>query len=272
LDRILLQPQYRDKMPYTKNIHQLYKSGNLSEKLTQIYFGERQPEELYEVSKDPEMIYNLARDPAYKKILNTHRKLLKKWLKKGDMGSLEENHESLKANGEEKKWGEGVNSEYESYRTDSDGDGLSDKWELLNDRDPQDGRLIFDFNNGGWQTEGWFSKDIKSNIAGFLGTLDFKLDSKKGRLLRRNLKYDTTAKDESIQIRLKSDTELKISIKANGKMLIQNKIEPSNQYQNLKMNLSDSIWKNTINALDLQFEGEKGAFVTIDYIKLNRLN
>lgn len=122
------------------------------------------------------------------------------------MGSLEENHESLKANGEEKKWGEGVNSEYESYRTDSDGDGLSDKWELLNDRDPQDGRLIFDFNNGGWQTEGWFSKDIKSNIAGFLGTLDFKLDSKKGRLLRRNLKYDTTAKDESIQIRLKSDT------------------------------------------------------------------
>lgn len=272
LDRILLQPQYRDKMPYTKNIHQLYKSGNLSEKLTQIYFGERQPEELYEVSKDPEMIYNLARDPAYKKILNTHRKLLKKWLKKGDMGSLEENHESLKANGEEKKWGEGVNSEYESYRTDSDGDGLSDKWELLNDRDPQDGRLIFDFNNGGWQTEGWFSKDIKSNIAGFLGTLDFKLDSKKGRLLRRNLKYDTTAKDESIQIRLKSDTELKISIKANGKMLIQNKIEPSNQYQNLKMNLSDSIWENTINALDLQFEGEKGAFVTIDYIKLNRLN
>ncbi|MEC8723825.1 MAG: sulfatase [Bacteroidota bacterium] len=272
LDRILLQPQYRDKMPYTKNIHQLYKSGNLSEKLAEIYFGERQPEELYEVSKDPEMIYNLARDPAYKKILNTHRKLLKKWLKKGDMGSLEENRESLKANGEEKKWGEGVNSEYESYRIDSDGDGLSDKWELLNDRDPQDGRLTFDFNNGGWQTEGWFSKDIKSNIAGFLGTLDFKLDSKKGRLLRRNLKYDTTPKDESIQIRLKSDTELKIRIKANGKMLVQNKIKSSNQFQNLKMNLSDSIWKNTINALDIQFEGEKGTFVTIDYIKLNRLN
>ncbi|MEC8248408.1 MAG: sulfatase-like hydrolase/transferase [Bacteroidota bacterium] len=272
LDRILLQPQYRDKMPYTKNIHQLYKSGNLSEKLAEIYFGERQPEELYEVSKDPEMIYNLARDPAYKKILNTHRKLLKKWLKKGDMGSLEENRESLKANGEEKKWGEGVNSEYESYRIDSDGDGLSDKWELLNGRDPQDGCLTFDFNNGGWQTEGWFSKDIKSNIAGFLGTLDFKLDSKKGRLLRRNLKYDTTAKDESIQIRLKSDTELKINIKANGKTLVQNKIKPSNQFQDLKMNLSNSIWNNTINNLDLQFEGEKGAFVTIDYIKLNRLN
>lgn len=272
LDRILLQPQYRDKMPYTKNIHQLYKSGNLSEKLAQIYFGERQLEELYEVSKDPEMIYNLASDPAYKKILRTHRKLLKKWLKKGDMGSLSEDHESLKANGEEKKWGEGVNSEYESYRTDSDGDGLSDKWELLNDRDPQDGCLIFDFNNGGWQTEGWFSKDIKSNIAGFLGTLDFKLDSKKGRLLRRNLEYNTTAKDESIQIRLKSDTELKISIIANGKMLTQNKIKPSNQYQNLKMKLCDSIWKNTINALDLQFEGEKGTFVTIDYIQLNRLN
>lgn len=272
LDRILLQPQYRDKMPYTKNIHQLYKSGNLSEKLAQIYFGERQPEELYEVSKDPEMIYNLASDPAYKKILSTHRKLLKKWLKKGDMGSLLEDHESLKANGDEKKWGEGVNSEYESYRTDSDGDGLSDKWELLNDRDPQDGCLIFDFNNGGWQTEGWFSKDIKSNIAGFLGTLDFKLDSKKGSLLRRNLEYNTTAKDESIQIRLKSDTELKISIIANGKMLTQNKIKPSNQYQILKMKLSDSIWKNTINALDLQFVGEKGTFVTIDYIQLNRLN
>ena len=78
--------------------------------------------------------------------------------------------------------------------------------------------------------------------------------------------------DESIQIRLKSNAKLKISIIANGKMLIQNKIKPSNQYKNLKMKLTNSIWKNTINALDLLFEGEKGAFVTIDYIKLNRLN
>ena len=31
--------------------------------------------------------------------------------------------------------GEGVNVEYE-YRVDSDGDGLSDKWEEINNRNP----------------------------------------------------------------------------------------------------------------------------------------
>ena len=132
LDRILLQPQYRDKMNYTKNIHELYQTGKLSEKHREIYFGERQPEELYKVSEDPEMVHNLAKNPVYKKELKQHRKILSKWLAKGDKGIEEEPIESLIANGEEKKWGEGVNAEYEVYRTDSDGDGLSDKWETLN--------------------------------------------------------------------------------------------------------------------------------------------
>ena len=79
---------------------------------------------------------------------------------------------NLKANGDGKKWGQGVNPEYEKYRVDSDGDGLSDRWEIANNRDPQDGLLYFSFDCGGWQTEGWESKDISSNLAGSLGYLD----------------------------------------------------------------------------------------------------
>ena len=52
------------------------------------------------------------------------------------MGEGDESVAALKANGEGTKWGEGVNVEYEVYRVDSDGDGLSDKWETLNGRDP----------------------------------------------------------------------------------------------------------------------------------------
>ena len=40
-DRIFLQPQYRDKRPFVQNLHELYASGELSPKLTEIYFGER---------------------------------------------------------------------------------------------------------------------------------------------------------------------------------------------------------------------------------------
>ena len=53
LDRILLQPQYRDGQAYLKNLKQLYASGELSEDLTRIFFGERPAEEFYDVVKDP---------------------------------------------------------------------------------------------------------------------------------------------------------------------------------------------------------------------------
>jgi len=270
LDRILLQPQYRDKMNYTKNIHELYQTGKLSEKHREIYFGERQPEELYKVSEDPEMVHNLAKNPVYKKELKQHRKILAKWLAKGDKGIEEEPIESLIANGEEKKWGEGVNAEYEVYRTDSDGDGLSDKWETLNNRNPKDGLLLFDFNNGGWQTEGWFSNDIRSNLAGFLGYLDFTLNKRKGTLSRENLAIKTTKEDKVLLLKLKSDTDLTVSVLANKSFIGKSKIKAINQYTNLEIKLSEANWKGVINSLDISFKAKKGATIEIDHIKINR--
>ena len=187
LDRIFLQPQYRDKKNYTQNLHQLYQEGRLSARHREIYFGERPAEELYDVSIDPNMMIDLAGDSDYADELDRHRAMMDEWLAAGDMGEADESVAALKANGEGTKWGEGVNVEYEVYRVDSDGDGLSDKWETLNGRDPLDGRLYFAFDCGAWQTEGWFSEDISSNLAGSLGTLDFELDGDSGSIRREGL-------------------------------------------------------------------------------------
>ena len=43
------------------------------------------------------------------------------------------------------KWRK-VNPEYEHLRKDSDGDGLSDQWEGYNNRDANDGKLLFTFD------------------------------------------------------------------------------------------------------------------------------
>ena len=83
LDRIFLQPQYRDSKDFTKNLHDLYAKGELSDRLTEIYFGERPAEELYKVSVDPHMLVNLASNPAFKNILLEHRMILNDWLSGG---------------------------------------------------------------------------------------------------------------------------------------------------------------------------------------------
>ena len=47
LDRVLLQPQYRDGQKYLVNLKELYSSGELSKDLARIYFGERPAEEFF---------------------------------------------------------------------------------------------------------------------------------------------------------------------------------------------------------------------------------
>ena len=74
LDRILLQPQYRDHQPYTQILHTLYDSGKLSPKLAEIFFGERRPEELYDVQRDPRQLNNLVDDPRFAGVLDEHRR------------------------------------------------------------------------------------------------------------------------------------------------------------------------------------------------------
>ena len=268
LDRIFLQPQYRDKMYYTKNLHQLYKTGELSERHKEIYFGERQPEELYDVSSDPEMMFNLVNDPAYKKELERHRKLLSDWLAKGDKGVGEESIASLKSNGEGKSWGEGVNVEYEEYRADNDGDGLSDKWEVLNNRDPKDGILAFEFDCGGWQTEGWNSKDIKSNLAGFLGFLDFDLYKNKGSIYREGLKVTASDKDKSIKIKLRATKDIQITALANHLEIGSGEVSGDNEFKTVEITLDNSNWIGEINSLTFTFTGKKGSAIEVDFIKI----
>lgn len=270
LDRIFLQPQYRDKKNYTKNLHELYKKGELSDRHKEIYFGERQPEELYDVSSDPEMMNNYAKDPAYKKELDRHRMIMDTWLAEGDIGAKEETIASLKANGEGKGWGEGVNVEYEKYRPDKDGDGLSDKWEVINKRNPNDGLLFFEFDCGGWQTEGWRSDNMKSNLAGYLGFLDFKLDKRKGAIRRKGLKITASEKDKALMIKARTSHVLKITAFANNKEIGVGNVKGDNEFSTVRILLNSLNWSGPINTLSLTFEGQKDTDIEVDFIKVER--
>ncbi|MFT5304104.1 MAG: N-sulfoglucosamine sulfohydrolase, partial [Mariniblastus sp.] len=186
LDRVLLQPQYRDRQEYVKQLRDSYADGTLEPHLAEIYFGERPAEELYDVVNDPAQINNLINDPKYGKEAARHRKLLDGWIAKGDTGEGSEPEIELEM-ASNKKWGSGVNAEYETIRKDSDGDGLSDEWETFNDRNPTDGKLEFQFNCGGWQTEGWTGDNNVTNIAGKQGQLEFEMLNPKASLKRKGL-------------------------------------------------------------------------------------
>ncbi len=273
LDRIFLQPQYRDRQPYLKNLRELYATGKLSPKLKEIYFGERPAEELYDVSKDPAQINNLAKNPKFKRELNRHRKLLDDWLAKGDTGEGEEPIEEMRENADGKKWGQGVNPEYEVYRTDSDGDGLSDTWEKENGRDPQDGRLVFEFDCGGWQTEGWkATAGIKDNIAGFQGYLDFALAAGSGSISRSGLKARATDADKALVVKLRASKRVSVQVSANGKKLGKAvNAAGGKKWSSVRVPLkSEAGWNGTIESLDVSFKGRKGALVEVDSIVVER--
>ena len=104
-----------------------------------------------------------------------------------------------------------------TIRQDSDGDGLSDKWESLNDRDPNDGELQFEFDCGGWQTEGWVAKGNVTNIAGSQGFLDFDLLDGKATLRRSGLKLDARKQTGPTRIRMRSLNAVKIKIEPQWK-------------------------------------------------------
>ena len=272
LDRILLQPQYRDGEDYLKNLKELYATGELSENLKRIYFGERPKEEFYDVSKDPAQVNNLVRNPKFTNELNRHRKLLDDWLAKGDLGEGEESPPALRHNGDDWQGGRGVNPEYEINREDSDGDGLSDKWEKLNGRDPQDGRLAYEFDCGGWQTEGWQGKGIRDNIAGFQGYLQFRLADKPGSLVRKGLKIKPDESDQALLIKLRVDGPVSIEALANGKSLgpVQ-RVSDDKQFQVIRIPLADGTnWEGIIKSMEIKLEGLEGTDLEIDLIEVKR--
>ena len=267
-DRIHLQPQYRDGRPFLEDIKKAYADGTLAPKLAKIYFGERPEEELYDMEKDPAQVNNLAADPAHAATLKKHRKLLDAWLAKGDLGEGLEPDVELEVNGWA-KWGKGVNPEYERIRSDSDGDGLSDEWETINNRDPKDGRLQFEFDCGGWQDEGWTSTGT-DNIAGMLGTLDFTIGKSKGTLHRTKLKLDTAKNTGALRLRVKSNQAGTLSATANGKSPLGSvAFADGKQWQELSLPLSKKNWNGTVSSLDVSFTTQNpGATITIDWIRV----
>ena len=272
LDRILLQPQYRDGQDYLKNLKELYAAGKLSDDLKRIYFGERPKEEFYDVSKDPAQVNNLVGDPKFAKELNRHRKLLDTWLAKGDLGADEESPNALRHNGDTWQGGRGVNPEYEINRKDKDGDGLSDKWEKLNGRNPQDGRIAYEFDCGGWQTEGWQGRGIRDNIAGFQGFLQFSLSGKPASLVRKGLKIKPHVSDQALLIKLRADAPVEIEALANGKTLSSSvKVPAGNQVKEVRIPLSEKAnWKGVIKSLEIKLKGSDGTDLEIDAIEVKR--
>ncbi len=272
LDRVLLQPQYRDGQNYLKNLKELYSLNELSEDLTRIYFGERPAKEFYNVVNDPAQVHNLIDDPAHADEVRRHRQLLDDWLAKGDTGAGEESPAAMRHNGDDWQGGRGVNPEYEVNRPDNDGDGLSDKWEQINKRDPADGRLVFEFDCGGWQTEGWESSGIPDNIAGFQGYLGFALGASGSRLVRRGLGARVMDVDQDLVIRIRAKGDVKVQAIANGRVLGQPKlVTAAKEFARVKIPLKgNAAWSGTIESLAVTLTGNAGTEVEVDSITVDR--
>lgn len=269
-DRIFLQPQYRDPKNYVINLRELYASGKLSPKLTEIYFGERPAEEFYDVKNDPSQIHNLIDDPAYLQQIALHREYLAEWLAKGDAGIGEESKEELAYQAKDHKWGKAVNPEYEIVRKDSDGDGLSDKWESINGRDPTDGKLRYEFDCGGWQTEGWeATTESAGNIAGRLGILDFYLGDGSVTLRRQGLQVQSEDNSEALEIQVRSSACVNISawavIEGTKQKLGDAKICSPAGFVAVRLPMKEDV-KGTIESLELSFQGPENLKVEIDRI------
>lgn len=275
-DRIFLQPQYRDPKVYVRNLRELYAKGELSPKLTEIYFGERPAEELYDVRVDPSQLNNLAEDPAFAKELDRHRKLLANWLAKGDSGIGEESHEELAFQADDQKWGKAVNPEYEVVRSDNDGDGLSDAWEKIQQRDPADGRLLFTFDCGGWQTEGWSGEEKLGNIAGRQGFLDFRLDDGRGVIDREGLNLDTRKNKGNLSIagRFSGQTMITFAARSKGKDQFRELVSlefpgGENSTQVSVPMPKDSSWTGIIDSIRIIMRGAPGTDVELDSIAID---
>ncbi len=272
-DRILLQPQYRDRRPFLINLRELFASGELSPKLTEIYFGERPAEEFYDVRRDPCQLDNLIDDPAYAGQIKRHREYLDEWLANGDYGEHEESLEELAFQASGQKWGEGVNPEYELVRDDSDGDGLSDEWERINGRDPADGRLEYHFNCGAWQTEGWrVAKGSPGNIAGQLGALDFHVGHDAVVLERSGLKLDSSKNQGRFRMAIRVERPVKIELYAKasaGLALVGRSSVPTTaDSTDVSIPLSSDAWNGTVESLQLVFTASGESLVEIDAITI----
>lgn len=275
LDRVLLQPQYRDPRPFVVDLRTAYADGTLAPKLAEIYFGERPAEELYDVQADPSQVHNLVDDVGHSGSLARHRKLLDDWLAKGDQGIGEESEAELAYQDSGMKWGTPVNPEYEVVRTDGDGDGLSSEWEKVNGRDPDDGRLLFTFDCGGWQTEGWTADPSLGNLAGRQGFLDFALTGGKDVIRRTGLRLDSSVNRGTLVVRASADgpTDLVVLSTQVGETVAnevgRTRLPGNRSMDEFTIDLSQAnAWSGTIGQIELEFDAAAGTMVEIDSISV----
>lgn len=264
LDRVLLQPQYRDRRPFLSSLREAYAAGTLDPKLAEIYFGERPYEELYDVVADPAQLNNLINDPMYAKEVARHRRLLDGWLADGDTGAGDEPEIELQM-ASSKVWGTGVNPEYESIRKDSDGDGLSDEWEELNERDPSDGQLQFMFDCGGWQTEGWKAAGNLTNIAGRQGFLEFDLLENTGSMIRNGLAADSSKNAGQFEIKLKSSNDVIIEVRVN-QALVAN-LAKKGDGKATKISVPIELKEKEVKSIEIGFSAKPKTNIEIDWIR-----
>jgi hypothetical protein len=198
------------------------------------------------------------------------------WLAKGDDGEGEESDEELAYQAQGHKWGRAVNPEYEVVRSDRDGDGLSDAWEEINGRDPEDGKLRFTFDCGGWQTEGWQAGKALGNIAGRQGFLDFELAESPARLRREGLQLAAAKNSGPIIVSMRSNRPLRVELMATvrddsePRSIGVAELSPAQEITQCEL-ASDSQLSggDIITALQLVFTGEQGTWVEIDSISAN---
>ena len=136
---------------------------------------------------------------------------------------------------------------------------------------PLDGNLYYEFDCGGWQTEGWISPNISSNLAGFLGYLDFYLDDKVAILRREGLKVIQKKENQTFILRLRTSKDLNVKVLINEQLIGLESIQSSNEYEQVSMNFRPKLGQEIVELLEVVFEGEEGAFVEIDTILLETI-
>jgi hypothetical protein len=104
-------------------------------------------------------------------------------------------------------------------------------------------------------------------LAGSLGYLDFKLDSKKGTIHKTGLQIRETNHQKSIAIKMKSTADLKVFVANDHGDLGSAKYSANSTFQEVLIPLNNSISLSGTTKLKISFRGKKNDLVEIDYIK-----
>jgi arylsulfatase A-like enzyme len=96
-NRPLMQWNYRSTFPISKKIEAMYANGELTPAQA-LPYGERPPEELYDMRQDPHQTANLANDSAHRAVVERMRGVLADWITDtDDKGQYPESRVALQA-------------------------------------------------------------------------------------------------------------------------------------------------------------------------------